>query len=76
MVYNGSIIRPGPHNPHHSADTVPSHFLGEATKAEYQQLFDAGADRSFCAHETRNADHYQQLHQRVYWHLNSNVSGT
>ena len=35
---------------------------GEATKAEYQQLFDAGADRFLLRHETHNADHYQQLH--------------
>ena len=33
---------------------------GEATKAEYQQLFDAGADRFLLRHETHNADHYQQ----------------
>ena len=36
--------------------------IGEATKAEYQQLFDAGADRFLLRHETHNADHYQQLH--------------
>ncbi|MFR2340944.1 MAG: radical SAM protein [Mediterraneibacter gnavus] len=77
---NGSIIRAcistisAP-----CARTVPSHFLPEKqSKAEYQQLFDAGADRFLLRHETHNADHYTaSCIRRVYWHpTDSNVSGT
>ena len=32
--------------------------IGEATKAEYQQLFDAGADRLLLRHETHKCHHY------------------
>mgnify|MGYP000043166400 CR=1 FL=1 len=35
---------------------------GEATKEEYQQLFDAGANRFLLRHETYNTEHYQKLH--------------
>lgn len=36
--------------------------LGEYSRTEYQQLFDAGADRYLLRHETANSTHYQQLH--------------
>ncbi|MEG0919394.1 MAG: [FeFe] hydrogenase H-cluster radical SAM maturase HydE [Anaerovoracaceae bacterium] len=36
--------------------------LGEYSKQEYQQMFDAGADRYLLRHETANKDHYEKLH--------------
>ena len=36
--------------------------LGEMESADYQALFDAGADRYLLRHETANAAHYASLH--------------
>ena len=36
--------------------------LGEMPRADYQALFDAGADRYLLRHETANAAHYARLH--------------
>ena len=36
--------------------------LGELERADYQALFDAGADRYLLRHETANAAHYAKLH--------------
>lgn len=36
--------------------------LGERSRASYQALFDAGADRYLLRHETANAAHYALLH--------------
>lgn len=36
--------------------------MGERSRASYQRLFDAGADRYLLRHETADQDHYGQLH--------------
>ncbi len=36
--------------------------LGERSRASYQRLFDAGADRYLLRHETADPDHYRSLH--------------
>ncbi len=36
--------------------------LGERSRASYQALFDAGADRYLLRHETADAEHYRLLH--------------
>ena len=36
--------------------------LGEKSRSEYQQYFDAGADRYLLRHETADPTHYQKLH--------------
>ena len=36
--------------------------MGERSRASYQRLFDAGADRFLLRHETADQDHYGQLH--------------
>lgn len=36
--------------------------LGERSRASYQALYDAGADRYLLRHETADPDHYRQLH--------------
>ena len=36
--------------------------LGEYSREEYQQMFDAGADRYLLRHETADPDHYAALH--------------
>ena len=36
--------------------------LGERSRASYQALFDAGADRYLLRHETADEDHYRLLH--------------
>lgn len=36
--------------------------LGEKSKEEYKQLFDAGANRYLLRHETAKKEHYDQLH--------------
>lgn len=36
--------------------------LGERSRASYQALFDAGADRYLLRHETADEDHYRALH--------------
>ena len=36
--------------------------LGERSRASYQRLYDAGADRYLLRHETADAAHYAQLH--------------
>ena len=36
--------------------------VGELERAEYQMLFDAGADRYLLRHETADPDHYRRLH--------------
>ncbi len=36
--------------------------LGEYSREEYQQMFDAGADRYLLRHETANQAHYEKLH--------------
>lgn len=36
--------------------------MGERSRASYQRLFDAGADRYLLRHETATAAHYRQLH--------------
>lgn len=36
--------------------------LGERSRASYQRLFDAGADRYLLRHETANQEHYSKLH--------------
>lgn len=36
--------------------------LGERSRASYQRLFDAGADRYLLRHETADPDHYRALH--------------
>lgn len=36
--------------------------MGERSRASYQRLFDAGADRYLLRHETADLDHYGQLH--------------
>jgi len=36
--------------------------LGERSQKNYQQFFDAGANRYLLRHETANADHYATLH--------------
>ncbi|MFI3286733.1 MAG: [FeFe] hydrogenase H-cluster radical SAM maturase HydE [Rikenellaceae bacterium] len=36
--------------------------LGEATKELYKKLFEAGANRYLLRHESRNVEHYKQLH--------------
>ena len=36
--------------------------VGERSRASYQRLFDAGADRYLLRHETADACHYRQLH--------------
>ena len=36
--------------------------LGERSRASYQALFDAGADRYLLRHETADKEHYAQLH--------------
>ena len=36
--------------------------LGEYSREEYQQMFDAGADRYLLRHETAGAEHYRKLH--------------
>ncbi len=36
--------------------------LGEYSRADYQDMFDAGADRYLLRHETADKAHYEQLH--------------
>lgn len=36
--------------------------VGEREREEYQEYFDAGADRFLLRHETANAEHYRYLH--------------
>lgn len=36
--------------------------LGERSRASYQAMFDAGADRYLLRHETADAEHYARLH--------------
>ncbi len=36
--------------------------LGERNRADYQEFFDAGADRYLLRHETADSSHYQKLH--------------
>ena len=36
--------------------------VGELERADYQMLFDAGADRYLLRHETADPDHYRRLH--------------
>jgi len=36
--------------------------VGELARAEYQMLFDAGADRYLLRHETADPEHYRMLH--------------
>ncbi len=36
--------------------------IGERSRASYQQLFDAGADRYLLRHETASSQHYAMLH--------------
>lgn len=36
--------------------------IGEKTFEQYQELYDAGANRYLLRHETANADHYAKLH--------------
>ena len=36
--------------------------IGERTKEEYQQWYDAGADRYLLRHETASDEHYRKLH--------------
>ena len=38
--------------------------LGEYSKEEYQQMFDAGADRYLLRHETADKNHYEKLHPK------------
>lgn len=38
--------------------------LGEKTKAQYLQYYDAGADRYLLRHETANSIHYSRLHPK------------
>lgn len=38
--------------------------LGERSRASYQALFDAGADRYLLRHETADAEHYAHLHPK------------
>ena len=39
--------------------------VGERSRASYQKLFDAGADRYLLRHETANEGHYSKLHPPV-----------
>lgn len=39
--------------------------LGERSRASYQAMYDAGADRYLLRHETADAEHYAKLHPAV-----------
>ncbi len=43
-------------------DTALTLSIGERTREEYQEWFDAGADRYLLRHETANEEHYRKLH--------------
>jgi biotin synthase len=44
------------------SDCAVTLSLGERTRASYQALFDAGADRYLLRHETADEGHYRRLH--------------
>ncbi|MEG2697858.1 MAG: [FeFe] hydrogenase H-cluster radical SAM maturase HydE, partial [Ruthenibacterium sp.] len=44
------------------ADCAITLSVGERSRASYQRLFDAGANRYLLRHETADAAHYAQLH--------------
>ena len=46
----------------HFPDCAITLSIGERSRASYQRLFDAGADRYLLRHETANEAHYAKLH--------------
>ena len=43
--------------------------LGERSRASYQRMYEAGADRYLLRHETANPEHYTKLHPKeISWH--------
>lgn len=46
----------------HYPDCAVTLSVGERSRASYQRLFDAGADRYLLRHETADKLHYQKLH--------------
>lgn len=43
-------------------DAAVTLSLGEYSRQEYQEMFDAGADRYLLRHETADKEHYEKLH--------------
>lgn len=45
-------------------DSALTLSMGEYERAEYQAMYDAGADRYLLRHETANREHYESLHPK------------
>ncbi len=46
------------------SDVAVTLSLGEYTRADYEKMYNAGADRYLLRHETANKEHYQKIHPK------------